>query len=105
LVIISSTTGRPARRRDPAPDRRRHVGGILDPLAVRAEFRRHPGVVSREPIGAEARARGGHVVIVAAHPRVVQQDRHDRQALAHRRLDLRLHEGTADGVPATGTAQ
>ena len=63
-----------------------------------AECLGHPSVAARQAVSAITIARVGHVVAVAAHDGVVQDDRQNRQPLAHR--GLHLHANRAEGEVA-----
>src|SRR5712691_8221106 len=67
-----------------AQDRVADLAGIVDPLAPAAEILADSGVIAAEVAGPVLFVRGAHRVGLDRHRRVVEDDRRDRYAAAHR---------------------
>src|SRR5262245_55120612 len=73
---------------DAALDGRHDVGRLGDALAIAAEGARHGGVVTRDVGGTVLLRRDWHHLELDRHAEIVEQDRHDRDALAHGGLEI-----------------
>src|SRR5438067_1579921 len=79
---------------DAALDRVLDLPGLGDPLAIAAERLGEIGVIATDTGRVVFLGRDWHDLQLDRHREIVRQDREDRQALAHRRLEI--HAGEAD---------
>src|SRR5579859_6369022 len=77
---------------DAALDGGSDVLGLGDALAIAAEGARHRGIVAGDVGGAILLGRDRHHLQFDRHREIVEQDRHDRNLLAHRGLEIHPRE-------------
>src|SRR6202021_987239 len=77
---------------DPTLDRRDNVLWLFDPFAVATKSPRHSGVVAGDVGAAILLCADRHYLQLDGHGEVVQKDGENRDALAHRRLEVHPRE-------------